>query len=174
MRFRVLVLTALVMSCALRLQATPQSGDPRLIINNGHDLADPLTVIMGLEFTFMADASGGGVLDFTNGSGEKWTSLKIETRGTPPENTIICGGTAFATCSVQPQPEDGFTVIDFSGGAGIPNGGDFTIDLGTSGWRPDEQFRAFANPEPGTLTLFMIGLTPLLARRIGRLGVRNR
>ncbi len=170
MRFRVLILTVLVLSCVVQLQASPQFGDPRIIVNNNHDplgLCTPMPV--GNDFSFNANGSGGGQFCFTNDSGDNWTSLEIETRGIPPENTILCGGSAFATCMVQPHEENGFTIIDFSGGGGIANGDDFTIDLGTSGWRPNETFLAFANPEPSTLSLFVIGLAPLLVRR-----VRNR
>ncbi|MGB7555381.1 MAG: PEP-CTERM sorting domain-containing protein [Candidatus Korobacteraceae bacterium] len=175
MRFRVLILTVLVMSCVLQVHATPQSGDPqsgdpRIIVNNTHDplgVCAPMPV--GNDFSFSANVSGGGKFCFMNDSGDNWHFLEIETRGTPPENTILCGGgTFFSTCLVQPQPVDGFTIIDFFGGAGLPNGQEFSIDLGLAGWQPNEQFLAFANPvpEPGSLALFLTGLTPLLARRI--------
>ncbi len=165
MGFRVLILTVLFMSCVLRMHASPQPNDPRVIINNGHVPLDScIPVAVGNDFSFNADDSGGGQLCFLNNSGEDWHFLEIKTRETPPENTILCGGTAFASCLVQPHQEGGFTVIDFSGGPGISSGQDFTIDLGPSGWRRDEQFLAFANPEPGTLSLFAIGLAPLLRR----------
>jgi hypothetical protein len=178
-RFRVLMLTVLVMTCAHWLQASPQSTDPRLIINNGHDslapstCVDPLTCV-GLDFSFMANGSGGGVFHFTNDSGQDWTFLEIEAPSPNPSYVITCGGTAFANCVILPQPGD-FTIIDFSGGGGIHNGDSFTIDLGSSGWPVHGQFRAIANPvpEPGTLALSVVSLAPLLVRRFN-LGARKR
>ena len=99
---------------------------------------------------------------------------KSKRAGFPQRIRSYAAVISFATCMVQPHQEDGFTVIDFSGGPGILNGQDFVIDLGTSGWQPNEEFFAFANPEPGTLSLFVIGLAPLLVRKIRQLGVRNR
>jgi hypothetical protein len=174
MRFRVLILTVLVMACVLRLQASPQPNDPRIILNGTHDPLGPFTLIMGLDFTFMADASGGGMLSFTNDSGEDWTSLEIEAPAPLPTDVITCGGTSFATCTVLFE-SSGFAIIDFSGGPGILNGENFTIDLGPSGWPPNGQFRAFANvPEPGTLALFIIGLGPLFGAPLYRFGMRDR
>jgi hypothetical protein len=162
MRFRVLTLTVLVLCCVLRLHATPQSDDPRIIINNGHDFSTPLT----FDFTFIANGSGGGVFDFTNASGFDWTHVEIIAPVAPPP--IICGGTAFTTCLVQLESDS--TIIQFFGGPGIMNGQDFMIDLGSSGWPPFGafEFRAFSTPvpEPSTLSFFAIGLAPLLVRRI--------
>ena len=174
MRFRVLILTVLVMTCVVRLHASPQpsDNDPRLIINGGHEPIGSSAPV-GLDFSFMADASGGGLFSFMNTSGQNWTFLEIEAPSPNPSYVITCGGTSFATCVVLPQPGD-FTIIDFSGGGGILNGQGFTIDLGSSGWPPNGVFHAFANPEPGTLGLCLIGLAPLLARRLNQFGAKNR
>ena len=177
MRFRVLTLTVLVMTCVLRLQADPQPNDPRIIISGGHDSAgEPgcMFTCVGLDFTFMADGSGGGMFSFTNDSDQNWTSLEIEAPF-PPGNIITCGGSSFAVCVILPHPEANFVIIDFSGGGGILNGQNFTIDLGNAGWPANGEFRAFANiPEPSTLVLSLVGLAPLLRRRLHRFGMRDR
>jgi hypothetical protein len=173
MRFRVLILTVLIMTCVVHLQATSQPIDPRLIINGGHFLGPSEPV--GLDFTFMANSSGGGMFTFTNDSGQNWTSLEIETPPPTPSYAITCGGTSFAHCEVLFQPESDSAIVDFFGGGGILSGDMFRIDLGNSGWPPNGEFHAFANiPEPGTLALSLIGLAPLLARRFNHFGMRNR
>ncbi|MGB8771173.1 MAG: hypothetical protein WCC92_16255 [Candidatus Korobacteraceae bacterium] len=162
-RFRVVILTVLVMTCALRLHAGPQPSDPRMIVNGGHLTPVGSDTPVGLDFSFMANSSGGGIFKFTNDSGVDWTSLGIFV-STPPTDMITCGGSSFATCVVLPKPLGDFAFIEFSGGGGILDGQTFTIDL--EGWAPNEQFRAFANvPEPSTLALSLICLTPLLVRR---------
>jgi hypothetical protein len=129
---------------------------------------------VGLDFTFMADGSGGGMFSFTNDSDQNWTSLEIEAPF-PPGNIITCGGSSFAVCVILPHPEANFVIIDFSGGGGILNGQNFTIDLGNAGWPANGEFRAFANiPEPSTLVLSLVGLAPLLRRRLHRFGMRDR
>jgi hypothetical protein len=175
MRFRVLILTVFVVTCVVQLQASSEPIDPRLIINGGHFLgpsacANPF-ICVGLDFSFMANSSGGGMFTFTNDSGQNWTSLEIETPAPPPSYVITCGGTSFAHCEVLFQPESDFAIVDFFGGGGILNGDMFTIDLGNSGWTPNGEFHGFANvPEPGTLALSLIGLAPLLARRLNYFG----
>lgn len=173
MRIRLLILSVLIFTCVVRLSASPQptDTDPRVIINGGHDSLG-LSTPVGLDFSFMADDSGGGFFSFMNTSGHNWTSLEIEAPSPNPTYVITCGGTSFADCVILPQPGD-FTIIDFSGGGGILNGQTFTIDLGSSGWPPDGVFHAFANPEPGTLGLCLIGLAPLV-RRFRQLGAKNR
>lgn len=165
MRFRVLTLTVLVMACAAQLQAGPQPADPRLIMNGGHDLTGCTPTLVGDDFSFMADGAGGGQLCFTNNSGQDWTFLQVEAPSPNPSDVITCGGTSFEHCVVLPQPGD-FTIIDFFGGVGILPNFSFTIDLGTSGWPPDGVFHASANPEPSTLALYLVGLAPLLVRRL--------
>ena len=113
------------------------------------------------------------MLCFTNDSGVNWTSMEVKAPSPDPSYVITCGGTSFATCTILPQSGD-FTIIDFSGGGGILNGFTFMIDLGTTGWPADGKFQAFANPEPGTLSLSLIGLAPLLSRRLRCFGAKNR
>ena len=173
MRFRVLILMVLVMVCAARLHASPQPNDPRIIISGGHDGLGPCTSITDLDFTFMANSSGGGAFCFTNNSSEDWTSLEIEAPS-PTGDIITCGGSSFSHCVVMP-PSGDFTIIDFSGGSGILISESFTVDLGTSGWTPDGEFGAFANvPEPSTLAFCLVGLAPLLRRQRHRFLRRDR
>jgi hypothetical protein len=176
MRFRVLTLAVLVMACAVCLHADSQPSDPRIVISGGHDSADSLACMftcVGSDFTFMADGSGGGMFSFTNNSGHDWTSLAIEAPF-PTGDIVTCGGSSFAHCVVMPQSGD-FIIIDFYGGGGIMANESFTIDLGNSGWQPNGEFQAFANvPEPSTLALSLVGLTPLLRRRRHRFGMRDR
>jgi hypothetical protein len=182
-RLRILFLLVLTMMSANRLQASSQPNDPRIIISGGHDSLAPFTSIFGLTFTFFANGSGGGFLTFTNMSGVDWTYLEVNVPAPMPAGTIMCGGTAFTTCFVQPQTEGQFATVDFFGGLGILNGHTFTIDLGSSGWTPGftpmGEFQAQANPvgepepEPATLVLFLTGFAPVLVRRHLRSGRSN-
>jgi hypothetical protein len=176
MRFRVLTLTVLVMVCAIRLHASSEPSDPRIVISGGHDSAGQLACMftcVGLDFSFMADGSGGGIFSFTNNSGQNWTSLEIEAPF-PTGDIISCGGSSFATCVVMPQSGD-FIIIEFYGGGGILQNQSFTIDLGTSGWLPNGEFQAFANvPESSTLAFCLVGLAPLLRRQRHRFLRRDR
>jgi hypothetical protein len=174
MRFRALLLASLVLACVAQLQAGPQpAADPRLIVNNTHVPVSSCTTLTTLTFDFMANPSGGGLFCFTNDSPEAWTSLGIDTPSFDPLDVITCGGTTFETCVILRQP-GGFAVIDFSGGPGIGIGDSFTIDLGASGWPPNGEFHAVANPEPSSLALSLAGLVPLLGRRIRNLRVIKR
>jgi hypothetical protein len=170
-RLRVLLLTAIVLAFVAQLQAGPQPAvDPRLIVNNTHVPVSSCTSLTMLSFDFMANPSGGGMFCFTNDSTEAWTFFEIDTPAFDPTDVITCGGTSFETCVVLRQPGD-FAVIDFSGGPGIGIGDSFTIDLGASGWPPNGEFHAVANPEPSSLALSFAGLVPLLGRRIRHLRV---
>ncbi len=128
----------------------------------------------GNRFPFTVNSSGGGIFTFTN------TGADIVTLGVvmaTPAGVIICSGDdVFTMCSVmspgegggeeQPLDATSHVVISFSGPPGIPSGGTFTIDLGTSGWVPGSSSFALANvPEPGTLSLFLAGVGALVARR---------
>ncbi len=171
MRFRVLLLASLVLACVARVQAGPQPAvDPRLIVNNTHVAVSSCTSLTTLTFDFMANPAGGGMLCFTNDSTDAWTSLEFETPSFNPTDVVTCGGTTFETCVVLRQPGN-FAIIDFSGGPGIGIGDSFTIDLGASGWPPNGEFEAVANPEPSSLALFFAGLVPLVGRRIRNLRV---
>jgi hypothetical protein len=174
MRFRVLLLTALVLACVAQMQAGP-AVDPRFIVNNTHSLApvSSCTSLTTLTFDFMANPSGGGMFCFTNDSTEAWTFLEVDTPSFNPTDVITCGGTTFETCVILRQPGN-FAIIDFSGGPGIGIGDSFTIDLGASGWPPNGEFQAVANPEPSSLALSFAGLVPILGRRIRILRVLKR
>jgi hypothetical protein len=172
-RFRVLLLTVLVLACVGRMHATAEPIDPRLIMNGGHQ--SPCTpTLVGNDFDFSADGMGGGSLCFINDTTQNWTFLEIKTPTPEPTYVITCGGTSFTNCVILPQSGD-FTIVDFSGGPGILAGNEFFVDLGTSGWPPNGVFQAFANPvpEPSTLALSLISLAPLLVRRLSRFGVKN-
>jgi hypothetical protein len=164
MRFRVLMLTVLIMACVIRMHATAEPIDPRLIMNGGHQSPCTPTPV-GDDFSFMADSMGGGSLCFINDTTQNWTFLEIITPTPEPTYVITCGGTSFTNCVILPQSGD-FTIVDFYGGPGILAGNEFFIDLGTSGWPPDGVFQALANPEPSTLALSLVGLAPLLVRRL--------
>jgi len=81
------------------------------------------------------------------------------------QGTIVCENletSPFSGCSVIPM--SGFTRVLFSGGS-IPDLAEFSLIV--EGFRPDTSFNATAAtvPEPGTITLFLVGLGTLLARR---------
>lgn len=141
--------------------SSPQLGDPHVII---HDPPGVYTDV-GSSFSFMSDEFGGGAFLFTNDSGITWSTLSIFVPPPSGDGEISCASSQFTNCTVEPGQGGFFATLFFSGGPGIPNGESFSIDLGPSGWTPDATFQAYANPEPGTLWLFLIGLGPLLARR---------
>jgi PEP-CTERM motif len=143
---------------------------------------------VGLTFTFSADASGGGVVSFTNVSGETWTTLLITTGSTPffvDPASIVCTTNAFVSCT--PQNLGGGTTGIYLSGTneffhGIPNLDVFTINLrpfdSSSSWGANRSFAAAANvpvPEPRTLILLGAGLGALAAYRklIGSPGSRR-
>jgi hypothetical protein len=144
---------------------------------------------VGLTFTFSANASGGGILTFTNVSGENWTTLLITTGSIPflvDPALIVCTTNAFVSCT--PQSLGGGTTGIYLSGTndffhGIPNFDVFTINLNdfgssTGSWGANRSFAAAANvtlPEPLTLTLLGAGLGALVAYRklIGSPGSRR-
>jgi hypothetical protein len=161
---RMAALTALVL-CGTWIWAA----DPGVHVDDPKGSFTPV----GLNFTFMSDASGGGVSSFSNTSGVTFTFLEIDVAAPMPPGPITCGGNAFTTCFRQWFTEGEFATIDFFGGPGIANGMAFTIDLGTTGWTPNAIFTASANetdepeptPEPGMLTLVASGVGALWLRK---------
>jgi len=101
--------------------------------------------LVALSFNFTSDGSGGGVSSLTSASGVAFTFLEIDVAAPMPPGPIMCGGNAFTNCFQQWFTEGGFATIDFSGGPGIANGMAFTIDLGATGWTPNDTFTASAN-----------------------------
>ena len=80
--------------------------------------------------------------------------------------TVTCGSiegnpSPFTHCSV--SGTEGFTEVRFFDGI-IPHGGKFSLAVG--GFPANTEFNGTAVvPEPGTITLFLVGLGTLLARR---------
>jgi len=163
---RMALLLALLMTCALHLQAdaipASQPDDSRLRVNGGTQLLGPDTAV-GLDFMFQADSSGGGTFTFTNASGETWFDLEILVPMPNQISAILCGGDTFAYCSVEPGRNGYYAELIFWGGHGVLAGKDFTIEL--AGWTPNGTFAAFANtPEPSTIVLLLTACTPAFLR----------
>ncbi len=147
---------------------------------------------VGSNFSFMADSLGGtslfphagGLLDcmFMNASGLNFNMLTITTPlGTGNVTDFTCGSHLFNKCSVSLDPNRNL-VFSFSlapsdttrAFPGIPNGAEFAIDLGTTGFSPNQIFHAVGSgpvavPEPGSIALVLIGAGALFARRNVRL-----
>jgi hypothetical protein len=157
--WRALLLTLMVAFCAARLQA-----GPHIII---HDPQAPLSTPVGLNFSFMSDNSGGGVLAFTNTSGVNWFNLYVFTPPPSPIAPITCETDNFSSCFILAGQGGFFATVAFTGATGIMNGDLFFVDLGTGGWAPNATFEAEANhlPEPGTFVLLAGGITSAIARR---------
>lgn len=164
----------------LASQVTKTPG-PTIIVNG--DPPIPFTPVTTDAWVFGADASGGGYLGFTNETGQTWTRMDVLVTLPTPE-TITCGGTAFATCTVvnttPPGSSAGPTSYDviFGGGPDDPivNMENFTIDMnndastnpnGSGGWPANQDFQALANvPEPGSVLLAALGLLLFGAYRL--------
>jgi hypothetical protein len=154
-----------------------------------YSMGDPTTgtPVDNSNFTFGADALGGGVLAFVNDSNILWNSLSITV--TEPSNIeiTVLPGLFFNTEQFSSTATSGgnsvFTIGLFNTGAGsggIANGQYFTINLndligntqntdpnGAGGWGNDAQFSGTANylpdptsstPEPASALLLAAGL----------------
>jgi PEP-CTERM motif len=178
---RFIVLLSFLLASVALARADGIPTDPNI------DVSDPPCVsdcppAAGLTFAFGSNAAGGGIVQFTNASGQNWTNLLITAGGDPffvDESAITCTSNAFLNCAVE-DLEGGMSGIFLSGvlpsnsefGArGIFSGDAFSInlnDVDSSGgsWGADRDFSAAANvPEPNTLYLLAIGLAGLLVRR---------
>lgn len=111
-----------------------------------------------------------------NGVGLDITSLVFDALGIDP-NTVSCGfltGSPFLQCGVDPLMGNTGTEISFFDGL-IPFGSDFSLDF--VGFPQNFTFGTTANPtpDPGTLSLLVIGgLSALLARRRIAAGQSNK
>jgi PEP-CTERM motif len=104
---------------------------------------------------------------FQNGTETRFTSLTIDVDTTFPAGASLeCGGVnkegPFSHCSFG-FDADG-AIFTFTGGPGVPRGGDFSISV--DGWKPDTDFGVSASgtsavPEPGTVTLLLAGIGAL-------------
>ena len=153
---------------------------------------------VGLEFSFTSNATGGGVFDFINNSGQDWFNLSITTKfpGGNLQTDYSCSAPGiFMNCKFSlnsdgslvnvlfygiGRNEEGFankgSLIEDDTFTGIRNGQEFIVSLnnpGSSsvgGWVPNTKFNAIANvPEPTSMTLFLIGLGAIaVGRRLGK------
>jgi hypothetical protein len=142
---------------------------------------------VGSTFSFMADSLGGtslfphagGLLDcmFMNVSGLSFNTLTITTPLTIGKlSDYTCGLHLFNNCSVTFDTNNNlvfkFSVVSSSNALppGIPNGAEFAIDLGTTGFAPNQAFQAVLSgpvgvPEPGSAMFVLIGVGAIVTRR---------
>ena len=149
------------------------------------DMGDPGIglPITSTTFSFGANGSGGGFLQFMNESGADWFGLAVQV--TQPTGTIIScsGGPFFSDClisSIDQGNGSSLFSLNFTSRvklSGITNGEYFTINLnnlvngvqptdpnGTGGWGPSADFNAQVTdslpsvPEPATWVLLFSGL----------------
>ncbi len=165
MRFPISFLAAAILAGPISLL-----GNPTILIKD----PPPPAIIVGDSFGFGADALGGGVLSFQNGSGSDWRDLLVTVTLPPNPNgnaqTITVGPGPFQTDTLTITPVTGGFFYDILFGptatGGIPNGQTFTINLNNSGsdpngagdWGAGRDFGAQANiPEPSAGMLLLAG-----------------
>lgn len=172
--------------------------DPRIGIAGGGNSAD-----VGLTFSFTSNATGGGVFDFINNSGQDWFNLSITTKfpGGNLKTDYQCAAPGlFMNCQFSLNSDGTLINVLFFGigrgeetfaskgsfieddtFTGIRNGQEFIVNLnnpGSSsvgGWVPNTRFDAIANiPEPASMTLFLVGLGAIaVGRRLRNLSKRS-
>ncbi len=191
---RVLSLLAFVflLSGLARADSTTPT-DPRIGIAGSGNSTD-----VGLTFSFTSNATGGGIFDFINNSGQDWFNLSITTKfpGGDLNKDYQCAAPGiFMNCQFSLSSDGSMiNVLFFGVGSGtgsagtlaaasrddtftgIRNGQEFIISLnnpGSStvgGWVPNTRFDAIANiPEPASMTLFLVGLGAIaIGRKLRR------
>ncbi len=169
------------------VQADPV--DPQGVFDN---LVAGTPVMPESDFTFGADATGGGVLSFQNVSGTDWIAMDF-TVTEPQGISITCnGGPFFGACitsSTNTSPNMAQYRILFSRpiNGGIPNQAEFSFNLndllptggpnfdpnGAGGWGAGADFTVVPTsgaPEPASWLLLTAGLPLIgLARRLSSL-----
>ncbi len=161
------------------IKPTVKPKDPTITVRGGGTGTPIKQEEGGNRFNFTVDENGGGTFVFTNMGGNIMNLAFVMAL---PEGFIFCSSDVFEMCGVQflpgggggggdrPHQSTGQVVILFTGPPGIPSGSSFTVNLGTSGWVAGSSSHALANvPEPGTLSLFLVGVGALVARRKRRL-----
>ena len=192
---RFVVLLSFLLASATLARADGIPTDPDIDVSDPPCMSD-CPPAAGLTFAFGSNEFGGGIVRFTNTSGQDWTSLLITAGGDPffvDESAITCTTNAFLNCVVE-DLEGGTSGIFLSGvlprnseefgDRGIFNGDAFAINLNdigssTGSWGVDRDFSASANvpdplPEPNTLSLLAAGLGALLGGRKFRSALRTR
>lgn len=144
------------------------SADPQISIG------DPAsgTLLTSGVFSFNADANGGGVFNFTNGTNQVWQTLDFFAT-LPNTDTVSCTSTLYTVCSfTEAQSGSGLAVFDVgfedpATSPGISPNESFSVDLDTrpgidaGGWGANNSITGVANfglPEPASWTLAALGL----------------
>src|SRR6202035_1446572 len=100
---RFVVLLSFLPASATLARADGIPTDPDIDVSDPPCVSDcPASV--GRTFTWGADASGGGIVQFTNTSGQDWKSLLITTNSDPffvDSSAINCTTNAFLNCLVE-------------------------------------------------------------------------
>ncbi|MBV9405211.1 MAG: hypothetical protein JO211_07690 [Acidobacteriaceae bacterium] len=183
------LLLALLALCGATLHAAPV--DPQGVFDN---YVSGTAIVPETDFTFGADASGGGVFSFQNVSGKSWIAMDFFV--TEPLGIFInCGpGPFFLVCGYTSTSNSATTAlydIKFSQAinGGIANGAIFSFNLndplpgggqnfdpnGAGGWGPGADFNVvptFGAPEPASALLLFSGVSMLAG--LCRVRLRNR